>query len=215
MLTELSASTNAQASRQLDTNHQIKDLPFKRSAEILNNAESEEREKQLIILRWQIAELEDANAALAEKLRITNDVNDIHNTQTVGCQTDFNLATIGHATDLPDKTNDDISDEDQLKDHISEESSDSGTAVGDIEEDEQILLRKDQRHSNSMRTIDRSTSALSETQIFQHRNEVRRLRNRISALERKNRVCFFIIERWRFLYQASLHTKINYDQVSF
>lgn len=116
-------------------------------------------------------------------------------------QTDFNLASIGRTQQLIEQTDDNLSNEDEIKEQksISGESSDSGTAVNDLEEDddEDDFATKSRRRSNSTRTIEsaskfneRPPSALSEAQVFQHRNEVRRLRTRISNLEIKNRVNF-------------------------
>lgn len=59
LLTELAASTNIQRPHPQSSTHLTSDVTFKRSAEILNNAENEERAKQLIVLRWEIAELEE------------------------------------------------------------------------------------------------------------------------------------------------------------
>lgn len=203
LLTELSASANAQRSHQQNGRSTNKDLPLKRAAEILSNGDSEERDKQLIILRWELAELEEANAQLAEKLRLANEVSagtglSTAHKQTVSVQTDFNLAEQSDDNFLNE-------DEEQFKEHksTSGESSDSGTAVNDMEEDEEEEIKnvaaKGRQRSNSTRTIESGTrfnatdsqrppSALSEAQVFQHRNEIRRLRTRIATLEMKNRV---------------------------
>lgn len=185
-------------------------MAFKRSTEILNNAKNEERDKQLIVLRWELTELEEANAQLAEQLRVALESNKTFDSlptpvqkHMASTQTDYSLASVrsqldGHQTD------DKLLEEDQTREQksTSGESSDSGTAVNDLEDDEEELnVRKPKARlrSNSTRTIEsvsrfnemqRPASALSEAQIFQHRNEVRKLRNRISTLEMKNRASF-------------------------
>jgi hypothetical protein len=159
----------------------------------------------LIVLRWELTELEEANAQLAEQLRVALESKDIRDNlptpaqkHMASTQTDYTLTSVrsqfdGHQTD--------DGEEDQIREQksTSGESSDSGTAVNDLEEDEEEELSvpkpRGRLRSNSTRTIEstsrfneRPASALSEAQVFQHRNEVRRLRTRISTLEKKNRV---------------------------
>lgn len=203
LLNELAASERTRFPQQQSS--LSSGLQFKRSTEILNNEKDEERDKQLIILRWELGELEEANANLAEQLRQAIEskyVLEPVQKHTASSQTDFLSSSIrppldGHQTDDSSITGEEIRG--GTRKSPDRESSDSGTAVNDLEDEEELDVRKakERKRSNSTRTIEsvsrfnelqRPSSALSEAQIFQHRNEIRRLRNRITALELKNRV---------------------------
>ncbi|KAI6225712.1 hypothetical protein M3Y95_00726000 [Aphelenchoides besseyi] len=174
------------------------------AAEIITSDENEERDRQIIALRWAINELEDANARLAEQLREAHSTSAI--TQLIGrdqaIQTDEpfvpSIIEANRVRDHSPESNGDSADG-------STQSGDSGTVVSD--EERPVATKR----TNSTRTIEAASQA--ESQLYRERNEVRRLRSRLAAMERKNRElmneCDALRQRTKHIRDPDPNAEVN------
>uniref|UniRef100_A0A915CUP9 Uncharacterized protein n=1 Tax=Ditylenchus dipsaci TaxID=166011 RepID=A0A915CUP9_9BILA len=176
------------------------------SAEIINNLQLEEKERRIVGLEHQIKLLEEANAELGEQL----------NSQAADQTTQMVLKHVGIQTivtesiprqEPPVGNAQNENDSNQHQQYDEEEASgidDSGT----VEDIEDRRSKKNSSLSNSTGSMDRQSSGDThtlrpatstgltaasagvvepETLLLRHRNETRRLRLKIVALDKRNR----------------------------
>ncbi|KAI6178753.1 hypothetical protein M3Y98_00535800 [Aphelenchoides besseyi] len=174
------------------------------AAEIIVSNENEERDRQIIALRWSINELEDANARLAEQLR------EAHSTSAITQLISRDQAIQTNEPFVPS-----IMEANRVRDHSPEsngdsadgstQSGDSGTVVSD--EERPVATKR----TNSTRTIEAASQA--ESQLYRERNEVRRLRSRLATMERKNRElmneCDALRQRTRHVRDPDPNAEVN------
>ena len=160
---------------------------------LADDAANEALERQIIALQLQLAEAEEANARLADRLQVAQHAPPPPPPPDVAPQASIGVQTAAIREPLDRQPSDD--------DRSTAPSADSGT-VQDLSSDgeshnEAAANAADTRplrqrsRSGSTRTLDEASAAASvaEAQLFRQRGDVRRLRERLAALERRNRVC--------------------------